>query len=62
MTTSPTDPSDDMPDADWLDQHGDDADQAEDDLSVGDVEADPADRLDQTLDVPDDDEDDYDRV
>lgn len=59
MTTSPIDPSDEMPDADWLDQHGDETEEA---VIVGDVEADPSDRLDQTLDVPDDDEDDYDRA
>lgn len=55
------DPTDDMPDADWIDQHEDLEDAGDDPVtSIGDVDADPADRIDQTLDVPED-EDAYDR-
>lgn len=60
MTSFKIEPSDDVPDTDWVEQHGDDDDDQV--VSVADVEADPADRLDQVIDVPQDDEDGYDRT
>jgi len=60
MTQQPDEPSTEVPDADWLDQHTtNEDDDIEQVTSVGDFDADPADRIDQATSAGEDDEDDY---